>query len=120
MPTHIYDIFEKKEGARKKLLITLNQPIMDYIKVETQDEMVSELHLVRLRNDEEDLGKLKSLQLMSLTRQAKSDCDCESDDWETAIIDQLLRSKEWNQLVERSTTSSNQQSRLIIDTPRTK
>ena len=58
---------------------------------------------------------------MSLARQAKSnDGDCESDDWENAIIDQLLRSTEWNPLVERSTTSANQKTRVIIDTPRTK
>ena len=84
----------------------------------SRSEVTSEIFHARLRDDEEDL--CKSLHLMSLTRQAKSDGDGESDDWETAIIDQLLRSKEWNQLVQQSTTSANQNSLMIIDTTRTK
>ena len=86
----------------------------------SRSEVTSELFNARLRDDEEDLCKLKSLHLMSLTRQAKSDGDGESDDWETAIIDKLLRSTEWNQLVEQSTTSASQNSLMIIDTTRTK
>ena len=80
--------------------------------------MASRSEVTRLIDDEEDLCKLKSLQLMSLTRQAKSDGDGESEDWETAIIDQLLRSKEWNQLVKQSTTIPVQNARLLTATDR--
>ena len=51
--------------------------------------------------DAEALCKLNSLRLESFRQ--SSDVDDSSDDWETAIIDQLLRSKKWNQLVEQST-----------------
>ena len=57
----------------------------------------------RLR-EEEVLFKLKCRRLESLRQ--TSDVDAISDDWETEFIDQLLRSKEWNQLVKQSTTSA--------------